>query len=375
MNVSKEVAQNIVEEMKKIINQDVNYFDTNSIIIASTDKSRIGNYHGGAKKVLESNEDLVIKYDGQFEGVRKGINVPVYFDNKIVGVIGITGEKEEVEKYGAIIQRMTEILIRESYLLEQESITRESRRQFIEELLFRDNIDVRALTMRGELLNIKTNIPRVVIVSRILDNDGKEVVLSPINNEKILSSYRNQIDNDNGNVIVQSGTSIIMILKIISKNNINRIIDNIKTNLRSFNDINFYFGIGNTSNNTKEIKRSYIEAKKAVNAAIVLQNVELLYYDDMDIGLLINDIPKETVEVYNEKILGKLSKDQVIEYNVILNSFIRHNGSITKISEELFIHKNTLQYRLNKLGELTGYDPRVIDQMVVLYLAFKLYKL
>lgn len=375
MNVSKDVAQNIVEEMKKIINQDINYFDTNSIIIASTDKSRIGDYHGGAKMVLESNNDLVIKYDGQFEGVKRGINVPVYFDSNIVGVIGITGEKEEVEKYGEIIQRMTEILIRESYYLEQESIARERKRQFIEELLFRDDIDEKTLMMRGEFLSIRTNIPRIVVVSKLLDNDYNELLLSPSNNEKVISAFRSQIDEDLENLIVQSGTSIVMILRIISKNNINRIIENIKTRLTKIQDGNFFFGIGTVSNNPKEIKRSYLEAQKAVNAAIVLQNEPVLYYEELDIGLLINDIPKEIIRIYNEKVLGNLSKTQIIEYSDIINSFIKYNGSITKISEELFIHKNTLQYRLNRLREMTGYDPRVIDQMVVLYLAFKLYKL
>ncbi len=375
MNVSKDVAQNIVEEMKKIINQDINYFDTNSIIIASTDKSRIGDYHGGAKMVLESNNDLVIKYDGQFEGVKRGINVPVYFDSNIVGVIGITGEKEEVEKYGEIIQRMTEILIRESYYLEQESIARERKRQFIEELLFRDDIDEKTLMMRGEFLSIRTNIPRIVVVSKLLDNDDNELLLSPSNNEKVISAFRSQIDEDLENLIVQSGTSIVMILRIISKNNINRIIENIKTRLTKIQDGNFFFGIGTVSNNPKEIKRSYLEAQKAVNAAIVLQNEPVLYYEELDIGLLINDIPKEIIRIYNEKVLGNLSKTQIIEYSDIINSFIKYNGSITKISEELFIHKNTLQYRLNRLREMTGYDPRVIDQMVVLYLAFKLYKL
>lgn len=375
MNVSRDVAQSIVEEMKKIINQDINYFDINSIIIASTDNSRIGNYHGGAKKVLEKNSDLVIRYDEQYEGAKQGINVPIYFDKEIVGVIGITGDKDEVEKYGRIIQRMTEILIKESYLLERENIDRESKRQFIEELLFRSHGDEKALMMRGDLLNIKTSIPRVVIVSKLLDSDDKEALLPPETNEKVFNFYKSHIDNDIQNLIVQSGTNIIMILKIISKNNINRIINNIKEDVSKFKNISVFFGVGDVSNNLSELKRSYEEAKKALNVAVAFQNKHIIYYKDLDIGLLISDMPKDTIKTYNEKVFAKLSKSQIAEYNQIIDIFIKYNGSITKTSEELFIHKNTLQYRLNKLGELTGYDPRVIDQMVVLYLAFTLYKL
>jgi carbohydrate diacid regulator len=375
LNVSKDVAQSIVEEMKKIINQDINYFDTKSIIIASTDISRIGNYHGGAKRVLEQNSDLIISYNEQYEGAKKGINVPVYFENEIVGVIGITGEKNEVEKYGKIIQRMTEILIKEAYILEQENIERESKRQFIEELLFRSRSDEKALIMRGDLLNIKTDIPRVVIISKLLDNEDREVVLAPSINEKTFNSFRNRINYDAQNLIVQSGTNIIMILKVISKNSIDGIINSIKNDVDKYCNLSIFWGIGDISNNFKEIKRSYKEAKKALNLAVAFQNNKTQYYKDLDIGLLIDDIPKENISKYNKKIFGELTKEQIAEYADIIDAFTKYNGSITKTSEELFIHKNTLQYRLNKLKSLTGYDPRIIDEMVVLYLAFTFYKL
>jgi carbohydrate diacid regulator len=161
LKVPKGLAQNIVEEMKIIINQDVNYFNKDAIIIASTDKDRIGNYHGGAKKVLTEKTNLLIRYDDEFEGAKKGINVPIYFMNEVVGVIGITGDKAEVEKYGLIIQRMTEILIKEAYLKEQENIHTESIRKYLEELLFSRKTDDNDLKIRGDLLGVDTSIPRI----------------------------------------------------------------------------------------------------------------------------------------------------------------------------------------------------------------------
>lgn len=375
MYVTQSAAQSIVEEMKKIINQDINYFSTDSIIIASTDKSRIGNYHGGARKVLMENSGIIISYDGQYKGAKKGINVPVYFEKSIVGVIGITGEKEEVEKYGEIIKRMTEILIRESYLAEKENIDRESKRQFIEEILFRSHSDEKVLKMRGDILNIKTNIPRVVLVSKLLDENDNEVVLQPLINEKVLSIFKGHVNYDIQNLIVQSGTNIIMILKIISKNNIEKIINSIMRDVKDMLFINAYFGIGEISNSPMEIKRSYVEAKKAVNVSVAFQNKQILYYEDLDIGLLIDDISEETISNYIKRIFGSLTKEEIDDYTALIDSFVKNNGSITKTSEELFIHKNTLQYRLNKIKSLTGYNPREIKDMVILYLAFILNKL
>lgn len=375
MNVSKDVAQSIVEEMKKIINQDINYIDTNGTIIASTDESRLGQFHGGGKRVIERNNDLIIQFDEQYEGAKKGINLPVYFQHEIVGVIGITGNKEEVEKYGRIIQRMTEILIKEEYIKEQESIDRESKRQFLEELLFRSNSEEKALMMRGDLLNIKTNIPRIVIVAKLIDNDDKDALLPPSLNEKIIKIFRRDLDKDPQNLIVQSGTDFIMILKIISQNNIERIVNNIKANVLKIYDGKIFFGIGNVSNNPREIKKSYIEAKKALDLAVIYNNKYLIYYKNMDIGLLIDDIAYETTEKFLYKVFNQMGIDQINEYMLIFSTLVKYNGSINKTSDELFIHKNTLQYRLNKLRELTGYDPRVLSDIVVLQLAFILYKL
>ena len=77
---------------------------------------------------------------------------------------------------------------------------------------------------------------------------------------------------------------------------------------------------------------------------------------------------------YTNKVFKNLEEDDIREYKELIDCFIKHNGSIKATSQELFIHKNTLQYRLNKLKELTGYDPRSIDGIIVLFLSFLIYQ-
>ena len=375
MDVSSNLAQNIVEDMKDIINQDINFFDSKGVIIASTDKKRIGDFHGGAKRVLDLRQDLIISFDEQYKGAKKGINVPVYFENEIIGVIGITGEKEEVEKYGKIIQRMTEILVKEGYIQEQEKIEREGRRQFIEELLFRYHSDDRALFTRAELLNIKTNTTRIVTVARIVENHDMDFVLTPNDNEEIFNSFRSQVEYNSQNLIARSGMNIIIIYELRAKENIETLINKIKDHVEKKHNITVYFGIGNPYENIRQVRKSYKEGKKALDISIALKNKEIMYYKDLDLGLLIDDIPIDTINKYIKKIFKDMDKNEINEYSKLMDSYINHNGSITRASEELFIHKNTLQYRLNKLKELTGFDPRNLREMVVLYLAFTLYRL
>jgi carbohydrate diacid regulator len=374
LKVPKGLAQNIVEEMKIIINQDVNYFNKDAIIIASTDKDRIGNYHGGAKKVLTEKTNLLIRYDDEFEGAKKGINVPIYFMNEVVGVIGITGDKAEVEKYGLIIQRMTEILIKEAYLKEQENIHTESIRKYLEELLFSRKTDDNDLKIRGDLLGVDTSIPRIVVLSKVFNDEDKELV-SPAINEKILRSYKKHISNDENNLILQSGTNIILVLRMLSNKGIELLLNSIARDVKSKFDVSIYFSVGNSSNNPSSIKRSYKEAKKAMDMNIAFRKEEIIYYSRLDLGLIINDVSENVSREYMGKVFRNMNSDEIEDYQELLQTFVKNNGSIKKTSEEYYIHKNTLQYRLNKLKDLTGHDPRTIEGIVVLYIAFLIYKI
>lgn len=374
MKVPKGLAQNIVEEMKIIINQDVNYFNKDAIIIASTDKDRIGNYHGGAKKVLTEKTNLLIRYDDEFEGAKKGINVPIYFMNEVVGVIGITGDKAEVEKYGLIIQRMTEILIKEAYLKEQENIHTESIRKYLEELLFSRKTDDNDLKIRGDLLGVDTSIPRIVVLSKVFNDEDKELV-SPAINEKILRIYKKHISNDENNLILQSGTNIILVLRMLSNKGLELLLNSIARDVKSKFDVSIYFSVGNSSNNPSSIKRSYKEAKKAMDMNIAFRKEEIIYYSRLDLGLIINNVSENVSREYMGKVFRNMNSDEIEDYQELLQTFVKNNGSIKKTSEEYYIHKNTLQYRLNKLKDLTGHDPRTIEGIVVLYIAFLIYKI
>ncbi len=374
--MSDHIAQDIVESMKEIINQDINYIDTNSMIIASTNKMRIGTFHGGAKRVLAIKSEVIIEYDEQYEGTRQGINLPVYFQSEIVGVIGITGKKEQVEKFGKIIQRMTAILIKEAYITEQEKIERESKKQFIEEILFRMyKEDEKTLIMRADLLNIKLDIPRVVIIARIYEDYVGELLVIPSIQEKIYNYIKSYIDFNSQNLIVQSGMNSIVILDVNSIKKVYRLVKNIHENIKEKFNITVCFGISSISENVGGMRKSYIEAKKALNVALSSRRSFIKKYQDLDIGLLLEDILDDTKTNFVNKIFKNMDKDERSKSIEILIKYFENNGSINKTADELFLHKNTLQYRLNKIKKLTGYDPRVIEDMVVLYLAVILNRL
>ena len=91
--------------------------------------------------------------------------------------------------------------------------------------------------------------------------------------------------------------------------------------------------------------------------------------------MILTDISKNKSDEFIDQILGKLDKKELEEYAEILPIYGANNGSIYKAADALFIHKNTLQYKLNKLHKVTGYNPRELDKYAILSLAFKLHNI
>ena len=135
MDISTSLATDILLKMKEIINQDLNYININGVIIASTDPKRVGDFHEASLLCIKKAKEVIIENDEQYVGSRKGINMPIYFDDNIIGVIGITGEKSEVEKYGEIIRMMTGILIKEAWIKDQDIRKKEIIKAFIERII------------------------------------------------------------------------------------------------------------------------------------------------------------------------------------------------------------------------------------------------
>ena len=168
MIISKRLAENVVQEMKSIIGKDMNFINSNGVIIASTDKSRINTYHEGGKEAIKNNDIIKIEEDGEYKGARKGLNLPLLLNGEIVGVIGISGEPKEIEKYGQIIKKMSEILIRENYMYKKEEQDIEIEKIILEKLIFEvkngtyKNIKIeeeikKAINKKNFILNIRIN--------------------------------------------------------------------------------------------------------------------------------------------------------------------------------------------------------------------------
>ncbi len=367
MNLDPQIAETIVENIKDVIKHEINLFDTTGTIIASTDRSRIGTGHDGAREAISTKKTVVIDGKHSYSGAKHGINVPVIFNDSVVAVIGITGKRAEVEPYGNVLKKMTEILIRENW----EQMTRFDQRSRLADL-------VNILKLRGHdealvdyyasLLRINLDTPRFAVVGRIerTHEDSNE-------GSSLHTSLYMRFQQFKTSFFALSDREVCMFIDVRSEHALNNLLRGIREDVQQIVNSPVHFGIGDVQSTSTEYWRSYDKACRALGWLEFLDDGgNALRYADMDMGLIVSSLPRDTAQQLVNHVFGDLPASDVDEYQNIFDAYTRHNGSIVHCAEELYLHKNTLQNRLNKIAAKTGYNPRVLADYSVLALAFLL---
>ena len=162
MKISVDIARTIVREISNTIHQNVNLMDDSGCIIASTNPARTGTFHVGAQKIIEEQlEYLTINTDEEYEGAKLGINMPIYFGGEIVGVLGISGEWNQIKPYIDLIRKTSETLLMNFYLQKREDEIQKEQNQYMYDLLS-GNVEPlpKDFISMGKLIGIDLSVAR-----------------------------------------------------------------------------------------------------------------------------------------------------------------------------------------------------------------------
>ena len=170
MRITHKLAQNIVDKTMNILGKNINIMDENGVIIGSGDKSRLNQFHEGAAQVIKEGKKLEIysKDINHLVGAKPGINLPIEYNNKIIGVVGITGEPNEVTPFGEVIKMTVEMMLQQEFLLKELQLEQQARENFIQDMISgRIGNDSDLFITRGQIVGYDILIPRVALVMDI----------------------------------------------------------------------------------------------------------------------------------------------------------------------------------------------------------------
>lgn len=375
MYISKIAAQAIVEEIENEIHEHINMMDEEGVIIASTNPARIGQMHEGARRIItEGLQELYISEDMETDTTKKGINLPLIVRGEILGVVGITGEKDRVMGYGNIVRRMTEILIADSIRKDAKRYDRRVRYRFIQEWIEKSNTSYsRNLIDRGQHLGIDIEKPYRVLVIHFLDYqqlsdtmEGQKLL------EEMEASIRHEMERSRIPYLREPPKQICL-LPSCSDEEMKRTADKLTAMIEKKYGRAIAVGCDSSAEHRQNIRLSCMEAEKAAVHAL-LWGRSFFYYDDLNIELFLHEISEATMTEYLEKLFAKVSSEKWADYINLIECYFAYEGSITKMADALYMHKNTLQYKLKKLAEITRKDIRQPSNTPVFYMALTFYR-
>lgn len=366
MILSTDNARRIAEENSKAIGRDVNVMDENGVILASTDPQRVGTVHEGARRLLSEGLDMLrVDRGEQLPGAQEGVNLPVTLRGEVVGVIGISGPPDEVEVFGGIIRRMTEIQLEQLARQEQEEQLQQARDLFWEYLLFSEAVDPAEAGMRGALLGVDPALTRTAVELCLLQPDGAAPA-SELESTQLLSFLRRQLSGDAQAFCTVVHRRVLLFLPG-GENEAMETVRALEEKLRYRFPLRLYGGISAPSHGAQGLRRCGQQAKTACKTALLSPKPRIVRYRDVSLDTILESVPEELRRQTTEKVFGACTREEREELLETLRVWFRCGGSTERAAQRLCVHKNTVLYRMEKLHKKTGYSLRDPQQSALLY--------
>ena len=360
MNLSMPFAMQMVEELSTILSQHINFIDKEGVIIASSDQQRIGSVHMGAKKLIQENLPyIVIESDLEYPGSKQGVNLPIVVDDEIIGVIGITGEKERVEKYGEIIRKFTQMYIRDEHIKQTKAQEEKMVSRFLENwLMHAHTINEPNFIELAHSLGISVHLPRRIVMASFIDQESNDMKHKQAHLDQATRYLKKAMCDHHQTYALRIGTRHVFMILDAKDEFIKQHCSHVRQHIKHTYDWDIRFGFDAHTFDYTQAHYFYIQAKKALNAALSVASQPIMGYRDLQLELLLSELSAPLRQEFIDKLFKGMNQEDIKEALQMCDVLYAHNGSLTHASHHLFIHKNTLQYKLNKLTELTGYDPR-----------------
>ena len=398
--ISNNLAQQIVNTIKDVCSYDINFINPSGIIIASTNASRIGTFHEIGRKAAVTGTSIEVAESDSFTGTRQGINMPLYHEDQLLAVIGITGAPEKVRKYAFLAQRITSLLIREQKLSQYSRHQADKKQFVINTLLHGDTQNPEYLQKCLKEFQIDPDTPKRLILIRTYSSSGTTVSTEAFRTSSISLKSQKSFSKlpDSSESTSDAGESGAGIT--VSEHSIRNLFADIGTSLYTFRYPGDFLAVADNasfsaiSEKLRRFAIKYVGALDiAVGKAVSLYQLSLslstsetalrslhtrlsdneisehfVAFDDLSLEIVLSSVSSENREEFSRKTIRDLSSQE----KDLLRTYFSREMSLSDTAEELFLHKNTLQYKLNHIYKKCGLNPRKFRDAVLLYLALEM---
>ncbi len=352
--ISNQILQNTIEGIKGITKIELYVMDTDGNVLAETSADAI-RYGDSIQSFVDSPADSQVLQGYQF--------FKIYDEGQLEYIVVAKGDSEEVYTVGKIVAFQIQTLLvayKERY----------DKDNFIKNLLL-DNLLLVDIFNRSKKLHIEMVARRVVYIietSKEKDTGALETVRGMF------------AGGGNKDFITAVDEKNIILVKELTQNEdyddlektAQVIVDMLNTEAMA----RVHVAYGTIIDDIKEVSRSYKEAKMALDVGKIFYNDRnVMAYSNLGIGRLIYQLPMQLCKMFISEIFGDNPPDHFDEETLsTIYKFFENNLNVSETSRQLYIHRNTLVYRLDKLQKSTGLDIRTFDDAITFHISLMVVK-
>lgn len=353
--MSSRIFQNVIVQLSEAAKVSFGVIDTDGLVVSAADTSLIGErFLEAAMAVNAAQEQPAIVGDRTFLAL-KGWNPT--FGNAVF----VPGTDERMVD----LCRMAQVTLNYTKAYYEE---KHDKGTFVKNIIT-DNILPGDIYIRAKELHFPTELPRAVFLVRQIGHADVAVV------ELLQNTFNEQQDF----VISVNETDIAVIRQVApdtSGEELTRMAKGIEDQLKSELFVRSTIGIGTIAEHLRELADSYKEAQVAIEVGKVFDTEKtVINYENLGIGRLIYQLPTTLCEIFLSEVFKKNSIDSLDQETLFtINMFFENSLNVSETSRNLFVHRNTLVYRLEKIKKLTGLDLREFDDAIIFKVALMVKK-
>ncbi|MGL5036844.1 MAG: sugar diacid recognition domain-containing protein [Aeromonas sp.] len=369
MQLNEQLAHQIVSRAMKILSFSVNVMDERGFIIASGNVERIHQRHEGAVLALTENRVVEISEATalQLKGVRPGINLPIAYQGSLLGVIGISGDPDIVRAYAELVRMTAELILEQAALTEQLQWDKRHKEELVLQLI-RGEGRVDQLQQAAHFLGLDLAQPRVVAVLALEEADPAR-----------LRELVHQLENpERDNLVAIHGLDEIVVLKPAqlkegvwqSQQERSRITQL----LARIPHFKVHIAVGDYVAGINGLARSYQTARDTLRRGMgQTPRQQVYFFEDYRLPVLLGSLTDTwQADQLRAPLLTLAAHDAKGSLQKTLRHYFLQNCDLHHCAQTLFIHPNTLRYRLGRIEQITGLNFNKLDDKVQLYLGLNM---
>ena len=343
-------------EAKDVTDREFGVIDAEGFVVSSTDLTLQGErWPDAVGRIADSTDGCLFYRERYFRSLVNGNNAFEY-------AVFCTGEDEQAKTYC----NLAYISLSEAKAFYEE---KHDRGTFVKNIIM-DNILPGDIYLRAKELHFSTESPRAVFLVRQVGHTdvGTLDVVTNLFPDR-LQDFVLSINETDVAVVKQINGST-------TEEDLERMAKKIEDTLRNELFVRTVIGIGTISEHLRSLADSYKEAQTAIEVGKVFDTEKsIINYENLGIGRLIYQLPTTLCEIFLSEVFKKNTIESLDQETLFtINKFFENNLNVSETSRKLFVHRNTLVYRLEKIKKLTGLDLRLFDHAIVFKVALMVRK-